>query len=171
VENAFGGWIASYAKSLGRISPALAVMSPAFFYGALLLGRLLAPLALRRFDEIKVARAEALVACAGMLGLIFSGSLAGVIASACISGCGLAAVYPITISLVSRQFAPQASRVGSVVFTMSNFGGASLPWLVGFASTKTGNLRIGLAVPLIATAAIYALYWTKWKALPAHEGI
>src|SRR5579862_7552747 len=32
VENAFGGWIASYAKSLGSLTSTVAFMSPSFFY-------------------------------------------------------------------------------------------------------------------------------------------
>ncbi len=40
VENGFGGWVASYAKSLGSLTPALAVMTPSFFYAALMLGQM-----------------------------------------------------------------------------------------------------------------------------------
>ena len=53
VENAFGGWIASYAKSLGSLTPTVAFMSPSFFYSALMLGRWLAPLLLRVTAEIR----------------------------------------------------------------------------------------------------------------------
>src|SRR5271166_5827292 len=42
VENSFGGWIASYAKSLGTLSLELALMSSSFFYSALMVGRWLA---------------------------------------------------------------------------------------------------------------------------------
>src|SRR6267154_1221493 len=60
-ENSFGGWIASYAKSLGTIPLARSVMAPSFFYSALLVGRWLAPLILRRMDEVKLARSGILV--------------------------------------------------------------------------------------------------------------
>lgn len=46
VENSFGGWIASYAKSLGTLSLELALMSSSFFYSALMVGRWLASLVL-----------------------------------------------------------------------------------------------------------------------------
>ena len=48
------------------------------------------------------------------------------------------------------------------MFTVANFGGASLPWLVGYASTLFGNLRFGLGVPLGAGILMYFFYLAKW---------
>jgi FHS family glucose/mannose:H+ symporter-like MFS transporter len=157
-ENGFGGWIASYAKSLGTRSATLAVMTPSFFYAALMLGRWLAPLVLRKADEIKTARAGLSVACLGMAGLILSRTMPLVAASVAVAGLGMAAIYPITIARLSQEFGPAAARAGSIVFTVANFGGASLPWLVGYASHQFHDLRVGLAVPLTAAVLMYALY-------------
>jgi fucose permease len=163
VENAFGGWIASYAKSLGSLTPTVAFMSPSFFYSALMLGRWLAPLLLRVTDEIWLVRAGLLLACTGMAGLVLSHGLGEVAVSAALAGLGLSCVYPITISLLSREFGPASTRVGSVMFTMSNLGGGLLPWIVGVSSNHFGTLNAGLAVPLIGSAAMFALYLRKWK--------
>lgn len=161
-ENAFGGWIASYAKSLGLSSSTFPVMTPSFFYAALMLGRWIAPFVLRRTDEIKTARAGLSIACLGMAGLILSRTMPLVVSSVSVAGLGLAAVYPITISRLSQEFGASAARVGSIVFTLSNFGGASLPWVVGFCSNRFNDLRVGLAVPLAATVIMYILYRRNW---------
>ena len=166
-ENSFGGWIASYAKSLGSMPLTRSVMMPSFFYSALLVGRWVAPLVLRKIDEVKLARSGILIACTGMAGLLLSRATPGVVGSAILAGLGLSAVYPITISLLSREFGPAASRVGSVMFTMANLGGACLPWLVGYASNRFGSLKVGLAVPVIAGAGIFVLYFSNWKSAPA----
>jgi fucose permease len=163
-ENGFGGWIASYAKSLGSMTPGLSLITPSFFYGALMIGRLLAPMVLRSVDEIRLAQAGLLMAFAGTAGLLFSHALPGVATSAGLAGLGLSCVYPITIALLSREFGAAASRVGSVMFTLANLGGGSMPWLVGGLSSKFGSLKIGLAVPLIGSAAMFALYRRNWKA-------
>ena len=170
IENGFGGWIASYAKSLGNLTPAVAVMTPSFFYTAMLLGRWLAPLFLRRVDEVRLVQASLLVACTGMAGMILSQGLRGVVLSACLAGVGLACVYPITISLLSREFGPASSRVGSFMFTLSNIGGGLLPWMVGVWSNHFGTLKTGLAVPLFGCAAMYGLYRREWKRAPATSG-
>ena len=164
VENGFGGWVASYAKSLGNLTPAMAVMTPSFFYAALMVGRWLAPVLLRLTAEIRLVQAGLLMACAGMAGLVSSHGLLGVTVSASLAGLGLSYVYPITISLLSREFGLASSRVGSLMFTMSNIGGAFMPWMVGASSNHFGSLKAGLAVPLIGCAAMYGLYLREWKA-------
>jgi len=164
VENSFGGWIASYAKSLGNLTTAVSLMTPSFFYAALMLGRWLAPLFLRIVDEVRLAQAGLLLACAGMAGLVLSGGLYGVAGSACLAGLGLSSVYPITISLLSREFGSASSRIGSLMFTLSNLGGGIMPWMVGVSSNHFGTLKAGLAVPLIGCATTYGLYLRQWKA-------
>jgi len=163
-EVAFGGWVASYAKGLGSMPVAWFVMSPSFFYGALMIGRWLAPLALRRIEEVRLARAGIVLGFAGILGMIASHGVGGVVASAVVAGLGFAAVYPITIGLLSRECGASAARVGSVMFTLSNVGGACLPWLVGVTGQHFGNLKAGLAVPLAAALVMFALYTTNWRA-------
>ena len=162
VENGFGGWVASYAKSLD-LTPALALMTPSFFHAALMLGRWLAPLLLRTVDEIRLVQAGLLVACAGMAGLVLSHGLRGVVLSACLAGLGLSCVYPITISLLSREFGSAPPKLGSLMFTLSNIGGGLLPWMVGVSSNHFGTLKAGLAVPLIGCAAMYGLYLREWR--------
>jgi len=168
-ENGFGQWVASYAKSLGSMTLAVAVMTPSFFYAALMLGRWLAPLLLRAIDEVKLVRAGLLLACAGTAGLLFSHGLPGVVASACATGLGLAAVYPITISLLSREFGSSSSRIGSVMFVMSNLGGGLMPWIVGLSSNRFGTLKAGLFVPLSGCVAMYVLYRRDWSEAQVEE--
>jgi fucose permease len=170
-ENAFGQWIASYAKSLGSMTLALAVMTPSFFYAALMIGRWLAPIMLRAMDEVKLVQAGLLLACAGTTGLLFSHGLAAVVASACATGLGLAAVYPITISILSHQFGAASSRIGSIMFVLSNVGGGLLPWVVGVSSNRFGTLKAGLLVPLLGCAAMYILYLRHWGGTPAEESV
>lgn len=158
-ENAFGGWIASYAKSLGSSSPTLSVMTPSFFYAALMLGRWIANFVLQYTDEIKTARAGLFVAFIGMAGLVFSRTLPLVVTSVSVAGLGLAAVYPITISRLSGEFGTAAARVGSIMFIMANLGGAFLPWVVGYSSHEFNDLGVGLAVPVAATALLSLLYY------------
>jgi FHS family glucose/mannose:H+ symporter-like MFS transporter len=166
-ENGFGLWIATYSKSLGSLPLTTALATPSFFYATLLLGRWLAPFLLRTIDEVRLVQAGLLVSCAGMGGLVLSRALPGVVVSVCLAGLGLSSVYPITIALLSREFGPAASKVGSVMFTLSNLGGGLFPWLVGVWSTQLGTLKAGLAVPLVGSVAMYVLYLGDWKLMPA----
>jgi MFS transporter, FHS family, glucose/mannose:H+ symporter len=165
-ENGVGGWVASYAKTLGTMTVAMSLITPSFFYASLMLGRWLAPLLLRTIDDVRLVQAGLLVACAGMAGLVSSRNLYGVGLSASLAGLGLSVVYPIMISLLSREFGPAASRVASLMFTLAYVGGGVLPWLVGVSSNQFGTLKAGLAVPLIGGAAMFLLFVRDWKSSP-----
>jgi MFS transporter, FHS family, glucose/mannose:H+ symporter len=166
VENSVGGWIASYAKTFDTGPFDLALMSPSFFYTSLMIGRWLASLLLHRIEDVTLARAGLLTACAGMAWLLLSHALPNMLVGASIAGFGLAAVYPITISLLSQEFGATASRVSSVMFTMANFGGAFMPWLLGYSSSRFGSLRAGMLVPLIAAGSMCVLFLVNWNSRP-----
>ncbi len=165
-ENAFGGWLASYATSLKTMPAGIAVMTPSFFYGSLTVGRLFAAPLLGKLNEVRLAKIGLLLACVGMVGLTRSHQLIGIAMSTSAAGLGLSSVYPITISFLSREFGAAAARVGSLAFMMSNLGGACLPWLVGLCSTHFGTLSAGLIVPLIGSVAMYVLYLPAWRSTP-----
>jgi fucose permease len=168
-ENSFGGWVASYAKALGNMSPAESLMTPSFFYASLMVGRLFAPAILRIVNDIALAKLGLILACGGTAGLLLSGGLTGVIASACATGFGLSGVYPITIALFSREFGSVSSRLGSVMFVLSNIGGGLLPWIVGVFSSRQGTLKAGLYMPVIGCAAMLALYLRDWTEPEARQ--
>ena len=162
-ENAVGGWLASYAKRVTDHPGTIWLTTPSYFYGGLLAGRALAPVFLRRISEVLVVRLSVTTALLGLMVLLASHSMAFVLMSAAIIGLGLAAVYPITISLLTNCFGPMASRVGSVMFMLASFGAACMPWLVGVTSTEMSSLKIGLAIPLLGCGLMLVLYMRDWN--------
>ena len=67
VESGVGGWAATYAGRLNILAAAKIGFAQSVFYGALLVGRLLAPLALRRFTPLRLLTGGMLVGAAGTL--------------------------------------------------------------------------------------------------------
>jgi fucose permease len=105
------------------------------------------------------------LATIGMLAAIASPSLAVLAVGVALSGFGLAAIFPTTIAIFAEWFG--TGGAGSIVLGCCGFGGAVIPWLVGEVSTRSQSLRLGLAVPLAATALAVALYWAMSSV--AHE--
>jgi MFS transporter, FHS family, glucose/mannose:H+ symporter len=157
-ENGLGGWVASFARSLGSVSPTRSLITPSFFYASLMLGRWLAPFLLRFHSEIRLVRIGLLLACAGAAGLLSAHGWFGVLINACAAGLGLSYLYPITISLLSREFGSASARIGSIMFVLANIGGGLLPWFVGLVSNRSGTLKIGLLIPLCGCALMFGLY-------------
>ena len=59
-ESAIGIWLASYAKRANGTQTAERMTAPSYFYGALFLGRVTAPLILKRVPDSTYARLSAL---------------------------------------------------------------------------------------------------------------
>ena len=166
-ETCFNGWLASYARrmntdnGLGTGQHAYWAMIPSVFWGALLAGRALAPLALKFHKETVVARIGLTLALAGSLVVVSAHSIGALIPGALLAGLGLASIFPISVSLLPQWFGDSVTSMSSVVFASGNTGGAILPWLVGVVSTHTGSLRSGFIVPLVGVMAMLAFYLTQ----------
>jgi MFS transporter, FHS family, glucose/mannose:H+ symporter len=146
-EASVGGWIASYAQ---RVMPAGTkwVITPSYFWGSLLFGRSITPAVLRYLQESKVSIIGLLAALLGIMACLATRNPVQLALSACLAGLGLAAIFPIAIANLSHKFGAAASRVAGLMFNLAGLGGATLPWLVGFTSTRLNNLKFGLFVPL-----------------------
>jgi fucose permease len=74
-----------------------------------------------------------------------------------LAGLGLAAVFPTTFAIFTRQFGRQASQMTAFVFVLGGMGGAMIPWLLGLTSARFGDLRLGLLAPLFCVASMIVL--------------
>ena|SRR5437867_598689 len=157
-ETSFGGWVATYAHRLGTENSTFWAMTPSFFYGAMLAGRSLAPLALTRLRETNVAQIGLTLALAGGLALVSAQNIVTIVVGSFLAGLGLASIFPISVSLFPRWFSESVRGASGAVFASGNLGGAVLPWLVGVVSTHSGSLRLALFVPLVSVAAMLIFY-------------
>src|SRR6266542_6665492 len=139
-EVSFGQWIATYAHRMNPAEHNFWTMMPSFFYGALLAGRTLAPLALKSIPERTVAKTGLTLALLGGLTLVRAHGTGSLAVGALLAGLGLASIFPISVSLFTTWFGGSARRASTMVFAMGNLGGAVFPWLVGVVSTHSGSL-------------------------------
>lgn len=165
-ENTVNGWVGTYAKRLVANGGADWLLAPACFWAALLAGRALAPFVLRHATERMLSIAGLLLAGGGIAVILAAGSRGGVFLGALLSGLGLAPVFPIAIAALSYAFGRNASRVAGAAFAMAGVGGATIPWLVGALSTRSGSLRLALGVPLVCVIAMLALQRSSARSTP-----
>ena len=160
-ETAISGWIALYARRLALAPAAVAMAAPSVFWAAMLIGRAVAPLVLRRVPEGRLVTASVIVAATGVAAIMAARSAGPLGAGIAAAGLGCATVFPVTIAMFTREFGREAARYSGVVFALSALGGATLPWLVGVVSSHTGTLQAGLFVPLAGCAAV--LVFHQWR--------
>ena len=157
-ETSFGAWIATYARRVDSKAHAFATLTPSFYWGALLLGRALAPIILRFHPPIAIARAGLGVAMLGGLALVSAHGISLVVVGAVLAGLGLASIFPISVSLLPRWFGASARRASGAVFASGNVGGAVVPWFMGELSTHVAGLRAAFLVPLLGVGTMLAFY-------------
>ena len=157
-ENSFGQWVATYAHRLAPNEASRWTMMPAVFYGAMLLGRSLAPIVLKFMQETKVAQVGLALAVVGGISLLRAHGLVLIAVGSLCAGLGLASIFPISVSLLPSWFCERASRASGPVFASGNLGGAVLPWLVGLTSTYAASLRVAFLVPLIGAVLMLTFY-------------
>ncbi|PYU00816.1 MAG: hypothetical protein DMG38_05855 [Acidobacteria bacterium] len=157
MENGIGIWAAEYAKRLVSGITGVTTLAPMFFYAGLTLGRISAPLALRRVSERKIVLGALTLAAAGIALLIASTSLNLALSAVFLAGLGCASVYPVYIAWFSRWYGPRGKRIGGILFALASLGGSAGPGAVGFISKHAGSLRAGLLAPLAAAIAMIAI--------------
>ena len=153
-ENGIGGWAATYANRLHILAASRIGFAESIFYGALLVGRVLAPPILRRITAIRLLLAGLILGAAGALLFTLSTGPLTVLAGICIAGIGLAPLFPVTVSIYSNELGKAATRWAGLIFAVGNLGGATFPWLIGRISTSTHALRNGMLVPLVCIAVM-----------------
>jgi fucose permease len=156
-EDSVGGWAAALAKRMGSSPNNLWALAPMFFWGGLLAGRAVVPV-------IPLRKRERLLVTIGLtMGLAASGALIevstfwGVAACVGVTGLGFAAIYPVLVTWMAKHFGERARRIGSLMFALAGMGGAVVPWVVGFVSTRAGSLQAGLLVPVAACFVMLGL--------------
>lgn len=156
-ETSLSGWIAAFAKRMGTSATSRWELAPMLFWAGILSGRGLAPSILRRMREKSVLLAGILLAgiCNGALLWVSTFREAAV--WIILSGFGLASIYPLLVASLVRHFGERMKRAASGMLLFAAFGGATMPWAVGFVSTQTGNLRAGLVLPLISCVVMIGL--------------
>ena len=161
-ETAVGGWIGSYVSRLGPQGARWAPLMPAFFWAALTAGRGLGSLFLSDVYERRILRAGFATAAGGIVLMLLSSALHGVIFGALITGLSFATLYPITVARLSQHFGVAARSIGAFMFSLAAVGPAVIPWMVGVTSQATGSLRAGLVLPLGATVVLLLIHLRDW---------
>ncbi len=148
VEVSVSGWMMTFVHRLPIGGGLWAALITSCFWLALLCGRLLAPAALLQVSESRLLLAAMIVACCSVISILLNHSPTAIFLSAVSAGLALAPIFPLCASrvLALTHQSPQTKWL----FSVAGMGGAILPWLTGRLSTRTGSLRDGLLVPVVA---------------------
>ncbi len=159
LETCLSAWLTTYALRYGKSSLVLSEYTMVLFLVGLTTGRALAAALLKRMRDTTLLRAS-LVLAAALAGALALAHTAGLIATtAVVLGICLAPIFPATFAITLAE-KPTASQAG-MILAASGLGAASLPWLMGVVSTRSGSLQLALILPVAAALVLLALSFTR----------
>jgi FHS family Na+ dependent glucose MFS transporter 1 len=168
-EGTFGGWIFTYAVSLGMADRVTAAYLTSVFWGSLTLGRLLSiPLA-TRFRPSTILLGD-LLGCLFSVALILLFPRSATIVWVGTFGAGLfmASMFPTLIAFAERRMAISGQITGFFLLA-SAAGGMTIPWLVGQLFERIGprvTIVMAFASIVIALLAFSAALRIGGEAAP-----
>lgn len=142
VEDISLTWLATFTQRANGIGVAAAAAMTSLYWTGFLASRGVSSVLLLRAKSTHVFRGALVAALSAAAVLAYSGSAPVRMAAMFVLGAALAPIYPL---ILAEFFARARHTLDSRwVMTVSGFGGSVLPWLAGWISTRTGNLRMGL---------------------------
>ena len=155
LETCLTGWLTTFTLRFSDMH-LLGGQSPlVLLWAALTGGRLLASIALRWIDEATLQRIG-LAVSALLIALLAVAHHAAPMSLICIFlGLCLAPFFPTTFALLIHK-GPSA-RTAGFILAVSGLGAALFPWLMGLVSTRSGSLRIAMAVPFLLAIGLFGL--------------
>jgi FHS family glucose/mannose:H+ symporter-like MFS transporter len=145
-EAAVGGWVARLCQERDPGHTPLALLVNAYFWGALLAGRAVAPLLLRGLSEVTLHAGALAVAAAGTATLLAAQTVRGTAVGAVVAGFGLAPLFPLIAATVVARTEGGRARAAGTMFSAGGMGSGAVPWLTGQVAVAWG-LRTAFWVP------------------------
>jgi fucose permease len=151
-ESSIGGWTSTYLGSIGA-PPRTATWILAGYWGALMIGRMLAAKVLGQMTKSRLILMSAAGSAIGCAVMLASQAVPIVAAGAVIAGLSFAAIYPTTLAIAADRYQRQSGTIFGLLFAVGLIGGMLFPWALGQISQRAG-VRVGMVLPLIGSVAI-----------------
>jgi FHS family glucose/mannose:H+ symporter-like MFS transporter len=155
LETCLSGWLTTFALRYGDKTLAVSEYTTLLLWMSLTVGRVGASAVMLRVGEKTAQRWGLGLAAVFTAALAMAHSAVTIAGFAVLLGLSLAPFFPATWALLMAE-RPTARQAG-IVLAVSGLGAASLPWLMGMVSTRTGSLQVALALPFAAALGLLGM--------------
>lgn len=160
------GWLITYFKDTGLMSPGLSQLMASVQWVMILAGRLTVAALSMRVDKNKLLRVMGIgFVLFGML-LLFSRNVPLIIIGIMGFGYSMAGIYPTTVSYAG-ELMHKYSYAWSFILTMASFGSILMPSVIGRIAESAGiaygmsSIIVTVAVDMVLIFALTAYYKTR----------
>jgi nitrate/nitrite transporter NarK len=155
-EWSIAGWLALFLIRRLGISPADSLLLLALYWGALLVGRLVAQLILKRVNRALLLLGSIVSALMGTIVLSSTNNLFGAIMGVLFVGAGYASIYPLVVEKIAHRFPYYHPGFYNGLFSLAMTGGFLAPWILGYFAEAWG-IQAVMILPMIGTCMVFVL--------------
>ncbi len=160
-EWSLAGWLPVFLIDRMGLSPSTAVTLLAFYWLALMVGRIVVSKLLRVVRHGRLMALSAFCALFGCMALLAAGSRFGVIVGLILTGAGFSAIYPLVAERIANRFSYYHPGYFNGIFTFALMGGVLTPFVLGHWAEASGLRVIPLAA-MMGSCAVFALVLLIW---------
>jgi fucose permease len=154
-EWAIAGWLPLFLIHRFGINPAWAIGILAFYFFALMFGRLVAQALLEWFNHRRLLLGSILLAMVGYVVLSFAHGALGALLAVAIIGAGYAPIYPLIAERLDDRFSYHPGFWNGTV-SIAITGAMCAPWALGYVDQFLG-VQYVMVVPAIGSVAVCIL--------------
>ncbi|HTR36066.1 MAG TPA: MFS transporter [Bryobacteraceae bacterium] len=155
-EWAIAGWLPLFLIGQLGISPEASLLLLALYWGALLVGRLVSQLVLKRVSHPLLLLGSIVSALLGTIVLAFTNNLFGAVMGILFVGSGFASIYPLVVEKIAHRFPYYHPGFYNGLFSLAITGGFLAPWLLGYCAEAWG-IQAVMLVPLVGSCLVFVL--------------
>jgi hypothetical protein len=155
-EWSIAGWLALFLIRRLGISPADSLLLLALYWGALLVGRLVAQLILKRVNRALLLLGSIVSALMGTIVLSSTNNLFGAIMGVLFVGAGYASIYPLVVEKIAHRFPYYHPGFYNGLFSLAMTGGFLAPWILVYFAEAWG-IQAVMILPMIGTCMVFVL--------------
>jgi FHS family glucose/mannose:H+ symporter-like MFS transporter len=155
-EWSIAGWLALFLIRRLGISPADSLLLLALYWAALLVGRLVSQIILKRVNRALLLLGSIVSALMGTIVLSSTNNLFGAIMGVLFVGAGYASIYPLVVEKIAHRFPYYHPGFYNGLFSLAMTGGFLAPWLLGYFAQAWG-IQAVMILPMFGTCMVFVL--------------
>lgn len=155
-EWSIAGWLPLFLIRRLGISPADSLLMLALYWAALLVGRILAQVALKRLTHGLLLISSVVSALLGTIVLSSTNNRFGAVMGILFVGAGFASIYPLVVEKIGHRFPYYHPGFYNGLFSFAITGGFLAPWSLGYFAQRWG-IQAVMVLPLLGTCLVFVL--------------
>jgi FHS family glucose/mannose:H+ symporter-like MFS transporter len=155
-EWSIAGWLPLFLIRRLGISPAVSLLMLALYWAALLIGRIVSQLLLKRMSHGLLLFGSVVSALLGAIVLASTNNQFGAVMGILFVGGGFASIYPLVVEKIGHRFPYYHPGFYNGIFSFAITGGFIAPWTLGYFAENWG-IQAVMVLPLLGTCMVFVL--------------